>query len=370
MKLITIIGARPQFIKASTLSRILKENHEEIIVHTGQHYDENMSDVFFDELEIPRPKYNLGVGSCSHAEQTGKILIEVEKILIKERPQFILLYGDTNSTLAGALAGSKLHIPIVHIEGGVRTGLLEMPEEVNRILTDNVSELIFSPTQDGIERLREENLVNRSFCVGDIMLDATLFAEAKVENNLEILKKFNIEKENYYVATIHRPKNTDSQKRLSEILEALNEFDSKVLMVTHPRTKVKMKDFDISPKNFENIKFVDSLGYFDMLNVVKNSISVITDSGGLQKEACFLGKQCINIYETTGWKELEELGWIYVVGKVTKENIIKGLSDRKVEGDPQEIFGGGKAAEKTVKIIENYFKEKKSEENISISPTL
>lgn len=358
MKIVTVVGARPQFVKSSIVSQKLKEkNIEEIYIHTGQHYDENMSDIFFKELKIAKPKYNLHIGSGSHGEQTGKMIIEIEKVLLKEKPDGILLYGDTNSTLAGAIVASKLHLPIFHVEGGVRTHDMNMPEEVNRVMTDHVSTIIFSPTYLGMQELKREGLIEKGINSGDVMLDRLL----ETVNNYNITEDFfdknNLEKENYYLLTIHRPYNVDNKERLERILDILNKLDKKVIFPIHPRTKSKMREFDLLEENYKNIDFRSPLGYEEMMQYVRYSVGVLTDSGGLQKEACFLKRKCITIYEHTGWKELEENGNLYVWNSLAEKELKEYLK-KEIQNDfIQEKFGDGKASEVIVDKIWNYLRE-------------
>lgn len=352
MKIVTIVGARPQFIKSSIVSQKLKEkNIEEIYIHTGQHYDENMSDIFFKELKIDKPKYNLHIGSGNHGEQTGKMIIEIEKVLLKEKPDGVLLYGDTNSTLAGAIAASKLHLPIFHVEGGVRTHDMNMPEEINRIMTDHVSTLIFCPTYLGMEELKREGLIEKGINSGDVMLDRLL----ETVNNYNITEDFfdknNLEKENYYLLTMHRPYNVDNKERLERILDILNKLDKKVIFPVHPRTKLKMKEFELLEGNYKNIDFRTPLGYEEMMQYVKYSVGVMTDSGGLQKEACFLGKKCINIYEHTGWRELEKLGVLYNWKTLNEEELKIEINKKINSKEIVKIFGAGQAVGKIVNMI-------------------
>lgn len=357
MKIVTIVGARPQFVKSSIVSQKLKEkNIEEIYIHTGQHYDENMSDIFFKELKIDKPKYNLHIGSGKHGEQTGKMIIEIEKVLLEEKPDGVLLYGDTNSTLAGAIAASKLHLPIFHVEGGVRTHDMNMPEEINRIMTDHVSTLIFCPTYLGMAELKKEGLIKKGINSGDVMLDRLL----ETINNYNITEDFfdknNLEKENYYLLTMHRPYNVDDKERLESILEILNKLDKKVIFPIHPRTRSKMKEFNLLEENYRNIDFRSPLGYEEMMQYVRYSAGVLTDSGGLPKEACFLGKKCIVIYEHAVWKELEDTNWTYIWNNLSEEELKEELKKEKSKIDILEVFGNGKASEVISNSIYDYLK--------------
>lgn len=357
MKIVTIVGARPQFIKSSIVSQKLKEkNIEEIYIHTGQHYDENMSDIFFKELKIDKPKYNLHIGSGKHGEQTGKMIIEIEKVLLEEKPDGVLLYGDTNSTLAGAVVASKLHLPTFHVEGGVRTHDMNMPEEVNRVMTDHVSTIIFSPTYLGMEELKKEGLIEKGINSGDVMLDRLLETVNSYNITEDFFEKNNLEKEDYYLLTMHRPYNVDNKERLEKILEILNKLDKKVIFPIHPRTKSKMKEFSLLEENYKNIDFRSPLGYEEMIQYIKYSVGVMTDSGGLPKEACFLGKKCIVIYEHAVWKELEDTNWTYIWNNLSEENLKEELKKEKSKVDILEVFGNGKASEVISNSIYNYLK--------------
>ena len=357
MKIVTIVGARPQFVKSSIVSQKLKEkNIEEIYIHTGQHYDENMSDIFFKELKIDKPKYNLHIGSGKHGEQTGKMIIEIEKVLLEEKPDGILLYGDTNSTLAGAIVASKLHLPIFHVEGGVRTHDMNMPEEVNRVITDHVSTIIFSPTYLGMEELKKEGLIEKGINSGDVMLDRLLETINRYNITEEFFTKNNLEKENYYLLTMHRPYNVDNKERLENILDILNKLDKEVIFPIHPRTKSKMREFDLLEENYKNIDFRNPLGYEEMMQYVKYSCGVLTDSGGLPKEACFLGKKCIVIYEHAVWKELEDTNWTYIWNNLSEEELKEELKKEKSKVNILEVFGNGKASEIISNSIYDYLK--------------
>lgn len=362
MKLVTIVGARPQFIKAAAFSKEFRKNNTEILVHTGQHYDKNMSAVFFEELNIPRPDYNLGIGSGSHGMQTGRMLEEIEKILIKEKPDGVLVYGDTNSTLAGALAASKLLIPVYHVEAGLRSYNMDMPEEQNRILTDHISKLLFCPTQTAVDNLKKEGIINGVINTGDIMYDAVLnnidIAEKQYGNG-EWLKKLeeenNIKSSNfntkkYFLATIHRPTNTDNPDKLKKIFEALNQSDKPVLMPLHPRTSSKISDLNLQ---LENITIIKPVGYLLMLYLLKYACMVITDSGGLQKEAYFLKTPCTTLRDETEWVETLSDGW-NVLSPIEVNTLIKVIN-RNLDFTSKEqskFFGDGKSSKSIVEILE------------------
>ena len=300
MKIVTIVGARPQFVKAAAVSRVIRKKHEEILVHTGQHYDNNMSDVFFDELHIPKPDVNLGVGSGTHARQTAEMMIGIEDVLLKEKPDYLMVYGDTNSTLAGAIAASKIHIPIIHVEAGLRSYNMRMPEEQNRILTDRISTLLLCPTEVAVENLKKEAITEGVYNVGDVMCDAVLYYSKMLE---EYPKEFYFEHlegiyepidsvDEWYLATIHRAENTDDIDKIRNILAAFEELDAPVIFPVHPRTKglvTKLRD----EHKYSNILFVQPMGYLDMLYFVKHAKKAVTDSGGLQKETYILDTPCV-----------------------------------------------------------------------------
>ena len=316
-KIVTVLGARPQFVKASVLSRVIKDNHEieEVIVHTGQHFDANMSDVFFEEMMIPKPKYNLAINSMSHGAMTGKMLSDIESLLLKEKPDAVVVYGDTNSTLAGALAARKLGIRVVHIEAGLRSFNMKMPEEVNRILTDRISDLLSSPTQTAINNLEKEGYHNLPIKIekhGDIMKDAVEYYSQFSAKKSSIIKDLDIKENEFVLATIHRQENTDDIDKLNAIFEALQKIHlkKKVILPIHPRTKAILEKNSISP----DICMIEPVGYYSMLELLKNCTMVITDSGGLQKEAFFNGKHCIIAREETEWVELVTNGFAKVVG--------------------------------------------------------
>ena len=362
MKLLTIIGARPQFIKAAPFSEEFRKNNEEILVHTGQHYDANMSDIFFDELEMPKPNYNLGVGSSSHGKQTASMLVGIEEILLKEKPDGLLVYGDTNSTLAGALAASKLHIPVFHVEAGLRSYNKLMPEEQNRILTDHISDMLLCPTQTAVDNLKKEGITVGVANTGDIMYDTVLrnigIANEKYSNGLwfdEIVRENSeiskISENEYYLATIHRAENTDNLEKLSNIFKAFSELDKPVLLPLHPRTKKLIENLEVGMKNIIVIKPV---GYLLMLYLTSNAYMVVTDSGGLQKEAYFLKTPCTTLRDQTEWVETLENSW-NVLSQIDV-NEIKAKVQRELtclQYPQPKSFGEGNAAFKICEAIVN-----------------
>jgi UDP-GlcNAc3NAcA epimerase len=342
MKIVSIIGARPQFIKAATVSRFIRSGSgmNEILLHTGQHYDQNMSDIFFRELDIPEPDYNLGIGSGTHAFQTGEMLKGIEDILLKEKPAWTLIYGDTNSTLAGALASVKLHIPVAHIEAGLRSFNRIMPEEINRIVADRISDLLFAPTQTAINNLKNEGLSGITFFSGDVMLDSLLYYKEKVLQGQDHSKIKKLP-EKFLLVTIHRAENTDNIENLKTLFRALSEAGLPVVLPIHPRTKKIISDSITVPPN---IMIIEPVGYLEMLKLTMDSFKVVTDSGGLQKEAYFLKKQCITIRSETEWVETLHDDWNIVTG-IDPEKILNAIYSpiplSKQKGD----FGNGSAAE-------------------------
>ena len=353
MKLVTILGARPQFIKASSLSREIK-NHEdvdEIIVHTGQHYDKNMSAVFFEEMKIPKPNYFLGIGGGTHAGMTGKMLIEIEKILIKENPDWVVVFGDTNSTLAGALAASKLNIKIAHIEAGLRSYNMSMPEEVNRILTDRISTLLFCPTKEAVRNLDQEgfetfecNIHN----VGDIMKEGAVYYSklSKPPLHFDSTTPFNL-------ITVHRAENTDDELKIRSIFSALNQIGEKSRMVLpiHPRTKKVIKALDIDTTNIE---LIAPLGYLEMIWMISNSTKILTDSGGLQKEAFFFSKPCITLREETEWTELIYNNFNILVGS-NKMKIIDAFENHIFNSNHEmNLYGDDRISKRIISLMKEY----------------
>ncbi len=353
VKVITIIGARPQFIKASVVSRVFKqccESVEEILVHTGQHYDENMSKVFFDELGISKPDYNLGVGGGSHGQNTGRMIEKIEDLLLVEKPDWVLVYGDTDSTLAGALAAVKLHIPVVHIEAGLRSFNRRMPEEVNRVLTDHIATLLFAPTELAVSNLVNEGIErSKIHLVGDVMYDAALYFYKKAEQKSKILETLKLSSKEYVMATIHRQENTDDKHRLSSIINGLSQSSVTVILPLHPRTKKQLNLFGI---NIETpIQVVEPVGYLDMIMLEKNARAIATDSGGVQKEAYFYQVPCVTLREETEWVELVEQGVNLLVGydeNAIAKSITTSFSHRWMEG----MYGDGEAAYKIVNEIQ------------------
>jgi len=357
MRVASIVGARPQFIKCILVSNELRKKHEEILIHTGQHYDYEMSELFFDELKIPKPDYNLGVGSASHGEQTGRMLIEVEKVLLKEKPDLVLVYGDTNTTLAGALASVKLHIPVGHVEAGLRSFNRSMPEEINRILVDHISDILFAPTKTAVNNLRKEGISRGIYLVGDVMYDI-LKKSISIAEKSRILEKLGLTPKEYFLATVHRASNTDNVKNLSSILEAFSEIEEKIVFPIHPRTLNFIKKHNLEKKMKRNILAIKPVGYFDFICLEKNAKKIITDSGGVQKEAYILGVPCITLREETEWVETVDHGWNILVGS-NKERIIDAVLHFKPKCGRKNLFGDGNASKKIVKILDEYLSETK-----------
>ncbi|OZU88942.1 UDP-N-acetylglucosamine 2-epimerase (non-hydrolyzing) [Virgibacillus indicus] len=360
MKILTVVGARPQFIKASMLSKVLKSNSEieEVIIHTGQHYDDNMSSVFFKQLNLPKPDYYLGIGSGSHGKQTGKMLAELEKVMISENPDLVLVYGDTNSTLAGSLAASKLHIPIAHVESGLRSFNKKMPEEINRLVTDHLSNWLFCPSQAAVKNLKREGIVEEIYQTGDIMYDSVLHFKPQALQQSTILQELSLSKNNYHLATIHRAENTDNPDRLKSILKALQQLKMEIVLPLHPRTKNRIKDYKLTDLiSVPHIKVVEPLNYFDMLTIVSEAKVILTDSGGLQKEAYMLQVPCITLRDETEWVETVQSGWNYLAGADTLK-IVNAVKAIQVPKKYPPLFGDGKTAQKIKEILEQAFDEK------------
>ena len=351
MKIVTVVGARPQFIKCAPVSRELRKEHQEILVHTGQHYDPEMSDIFFEELHIPRPDYYLNVGSGTHGKQTGEILAKTEEVFIKEKPDFVLVYGDTNSTIAGALAAVKLHIPVAHVEAGLRSFDRMMPEEINRVMTDHISDIFFCPTQTSVNNLAAEGITKGVFLVGDVMADALAFNKDLALKQSRIHKTLGLEAGTYLVLTVHRPSNTDSRNRMEAIIGALRESGMPVVFPVHPRTKKYLQQYGLWEDMPENIRVTEPLGYLDMLCLMSNARKILTDSGGVQKEAYMLGVPCITLRENTEWVETLEGGWNVLVAIIPKI-IVEEIDRLQPASKPKTAhFGNGKTAEKILEII-------------------
>ena len=353
MKIVSIVGARPQFIKCAPVSRELRKEHEEILVHTGQHYDHGMSAVFFEELAIPEPDYNLGIGSGTHGRQTGAMLGAIEDVLEKEEPEIVLVYGDTNSTLAGALAAAKMHVPVAHVEAGLRSFDRRMPEEVNRVLTDHASDILFCPTATAVRNLAAEGVTEGVFLVGDVMVDAMNHNRTIAEERSRILEDAGVRSGEYLVVTVHRPSNTDSRENMAAIIGALGEAGVPVVFPVHPRTRKFLLGYDLLAAMPENIRITEPLGYLDMLRLMAHAKKILTDSGGVQKEAYMLGVPCITLRENTEWVETVEAGWNVLVG-AEGEGIVDAIRQFSPGFLQKRIFGEGDASLRIREILTGY----------------
>jgi len=344
-KILTIVGARPQFIKAAAISRAFRGHPEinECIIHTGQHYDANMSDVFFEELGIPTPKHHLALGGGTHGQMTGRMLEALEAIFIDEKPDAVLIYGDTNSTLAGALAAVKIHIPVIHVEAGLRSFNRAMPEEINRILSDQVSDLLLCPTQISVDNLKAESITEGVHMVGDVMHDATLYAIEKTKNNKNLLENLGVADKPFAVCTMHRAENTDNPERFDKLIAFLEDQAKHrtIIFAVHPRTRNLMAERGIAPKG---LQLIDPVGYYDLHTLLQYCELVLTDSGGLQKEAYFHRKPCITMRDETEWVETIESGWNRLWTQDSWHSKRTQIRD----------YGTGDAAQKCVKHIQNF----------------
>ncbi|HEX5480657.1 MAG TPA: UDP-N-acetylglucosamine 2-epimerase (non-hydrolyzing) [Dehalococcoidia bacterium] len=356
MKLLTVVGARPQFIKAAAFSRTVRERHTEILVHTGQHYDPSMSDVFFEELGLPRPDHHLGVGSGPHGRQTAQMLERLEDVIRAESPDAVVIYGDTNSTLAGALAAAKLDLPLAHVEAGLRSHVRAMPEEVNRIVADSVSTHLFAPTQTAVDNLlREGHALERGgargriYFTGDIMYDALLQQAPVAMERSHILERLALKPGAYAVATVHRAANTDDTRRLESVIDALMTLGEPVILPLHPRTGAALAHTDIEVE--APVRIIDPIGYLDMLALQQHARIVLTDSGGLQKEAFLLGVPCVTLRDETEWVETLDGGWNVLAG-ADSERILAAARRPRPPGAPPHVFGDGHAAERMVQALE------------------
>ncbi|MFH0778735.1 MAG: UDP-N-acetylglucosamine 2-epimerase (non-hydrolyzing) [Candidatus Eisenbacteria bacterium] len=351
-KIVSVVGARPQFVKAAALSRRLRERFREVLVHTGQHYDVELSDLFFEELHIPRPDFTLGVGSKSHARQTGEMMEKLEDLLAADAPDFVLIYGDTNSTLAGALAAAKLNLRIAHVEAGLRCFDLGTPEEVNRVVADRLSTILFAPTATAVDNLKREGITSGVFLVGDVMVDALLGQAELARSRSRILQDLKLSPKEYIVVTIHRPANTDNPESLARVVEILMKVPSRVVFPVHPRTREALRRQGFLEKlaGAAHILLLSPVGYLDMLSLQTGARAVVTDSGGMQKEAYLLGVPCITLREETEWVETVEDGWNILVGTdvLSALSAIETLEPAKPRSD---WFGRGDASEKITDVL-------------------
>jgi len=348
MKIISIVGARPEFIQSIPVSHALRKSHREILVHTGQHYDYQMSQTFFDELGIPAPDYNLEVGSASHATQTAEILVRFEEVVQKETPDLVIVRGDTNSTLAGALVASKLHIPVAHVEAGERSFDRRMPEEINRLLADQLSSAFFCVSQTAVKQLADEGIVQHVYWVGDVMLDANLANRPLARQKSTILSQLGLASGSYGLVTVHRAANTDDPARLTNIVTALSRVDETVVFPVHPRTRGVLEKLDA--KFAGNVRLIDPIAYYDMMVLEENARLIATDSGGVQREAYFMQKPCITLRDETEWTETVHAGWNKLVG-VDVDMIMHEWKNFSPPANQPPIFGDGSAGEKIANIL-------------------
>lgn len=351
MKILTVVGARPQFIKAAPVSRAIRQQHQEILIHTGQHYDEGMSEVFFRELSIPAPDMNLSVGSGSHGEQTAAMLQGLEAEMLRAMPDWVLLYGDTNSTIAGALAAAKLNIPIAHVEAGLRSFNRTMPEEINRVVTDHVSTLLFCPTQLAVENLKNEGITHGVHEVGDVMVDGLLAARENIHQQVMILQELHLTHGNFYLATIHRAANTDSPEMLAAIAHSLSALEKIVVLPIHPRLQASLKRENITLP--ENVRVIPPASYLNMVALLDGAQVVITDSGGLQKEAYVMQRPCVTVRTETEWVETVESGWNRLANP---EEIVQKVQEAlaSTPATHPKFYGDGTASQRIINIMANH----------------
>ncbi|MFO8108937.1 MAG: UDP-N-acetylglucosamine 2-epimerase (non-hydrolyzing) [Thermoplasmata archaeon] len=353
MKILTIVGARPQFVKAFVVSRELRKKHEEVLVHTGQHYDENLSKIFFDELEIPKPDHNLGIGSRSHGFQTAEMIRGIEDIAKNENPDIINIYGDTNSTLSGAIVGSKLESIVAHVEAGLRSFNRDMPEEINRVLTDHASDLLFAPSETAVNNLKNEGITKGVHLVGDVMFDAILWARDVAAKKSNIMDELGLEKDGFILSTVHRAGNTDDRERLAGIMKGLSQAPLPVVLPIHPRTEKRLKEFNLYNNFINKIRLVDPVSYLDFVKLLDMAKIVATDSGGIQKEAFSLDTPCITLRDETEWVETVRCGWNILVGANTGK-ITDALNTEWILTEKKPIpYGDGNASKKIVEILDN-----------------
>ncbi len=351
MKIITIVGARPQFVKASVVSKEIRKKHEEILVHTGQHYDYNMSQSFFDELNIPAPDYHLDLKSKTPSERMGEMIQGISEIIQSHKPRLVLVYGDTDSTLAGAIAANKNEVDLAHIESGLRSYDKSLPEEINRILTDHASKLLFCPTEASVSNLKAEGITKNVFLTGDVNFDSIIHFQEIADN--KILDNLGLKSKEYILATVHRKSNTEDKQILNNILEAFNESKETIVFPMHPRTLKCLKEYNIN-QNSPNVKIIPPVTYLEMISLEKNAKKIVTDSGGVQKEAFFLKVPCITLRENTEWTETIDNGWNILVG-TDKEKIIHAIKNFKPSSSQINYYGDGNASKIICEIIDKYY---------------
>lgn len=360
-KICTVVGARPQFIKLAVVSRVLRRQFQEVLIHTGQHYDHNMSEVFFEEMEIPRPDYSLGISGGTHGQMTGQMLVKIEAVLLKEKPEMLLVFGDTNSTLAGALAAVKLHIPVCHVEAGNRLGTFENPEEVNRILTDHISSLHLACTDSGVDFLKREGFSLSVHLVGDPMYDAFCYYSARLDGSeLEELAGFDGKRiqlpEEFYYMTCHRQENTDTDQKLDQIFRAMDSLDAPTVYPVHPRNQERAARLQ-KAGGYENVILALPVGYKASISMVNRAKKIVTDSGGLQREAFFARKPCVTVFDWVGWPETMVNG-CNQLAKPEKTDILEKLNAPALFDPGYQPFGDGHSAEKIVEEIRNYLERR------------
>jgi UDP-N-acetylglucosamine 2-epimerase len=352
MRIASIVGARPQFIKAAPLSKTLRREHRVVLIHTGQHYDGELSRIFFEQLKIPQPDYNLGVGSGGHGEQTGRMLTEVERVLLKEEPDLVIVHGDTNSTLAGALAAVKLHIKVAHVEAGLRSYNRRMPEEINRLLTDHISDLLFCPSQRAVQNLQKEGIEEGVYRVGDVMLDVLLENMEVARRKSLVMETLGLSEGGFLLLTIHREDNTDRLENLKSIIEAVISLEKMVVFPAHPRVRKWLRRWGLWEKCLAapKLKIIDPVGYLDMLILQEKAQAILTDSGGMQKEAYFLRTPCLTLREETEWVETVECRWNTLVG-TQPERIREAVNELHVPPQGENPYGEGGASLRIAEII-------------------
>jgi UDP-N-acetylglucosamine 2-epimerase len=349
-RVLSVVGARPQFVKAFPVSRELRRSHDEILVHTGQHYDAMLSDVFFSELDIPKPSYNLDVGSGTHANQTARMMIELDRVLDAETPDIVIVYGDTNSTLAGALVAAKRSPTLVHVEAGLRSDNRSMPEEHNRIVTDHLADVLLAPTTPAVDTLQAEDVAGAIYETGDVMYDAILYARERASEVSSIYDDFGLAPDEYILATVHRAGNTNNTVRLAAIIEGLTTASVPVVLPIHPRTEAALKEYGLWEEACDQLTIVDPVGYLDFVHLLEGAKLVATDSGGVQKEAFYLDTRCITLRDETEWVETIDCGWNTLVG-ADSDRISQMLAQVEPPSPKPQLYGNGQAAKHVVSVI-------------------
>ncbi|MCX8206704.1 MAG: UDP-N-acetylglucosamine 2-epimerase (non-hydrolyzing) [Methanothrix sp.] len=357
MKVASVVGARPNFVKLAPLSRALRERFHEVIVHTGQHYDYEMDRIFFDEIGIPEPDHHLGVGSGSHGRQTGEMLARIENVLMKEMPDAVVVFGDTNTTLAGALAAAKLHITLVHVEAGLRSYDRRMPEEINRVLVDHCSDILSCPTKTAVDNLRREGIVDGVYLTGDVMVDAMNLC-MEISRRSNVLERLELRPKEYILATLHRAENTDDEARLREIIGAFQDIGNSLVFPCHPRTERRLRDLGLWDSLRECIKVIKPVGYLDMLQLERNALRILTDSGGVQKEAYILRVPCVTLRDRTEWVETVNDGWNVLAG-ASRGSIVRHATGFVPTRPQTHVFGDGDASRRIVDLMESFLSSRR-----------